>query len=144
MPSDEHRTSSPEGATKSARSNPLDAVPVPSPDAQTRNDGNGHAQVRMEIPEKPGLKEFLARKLGFRRTVHIRLDEHGSFVWGQMDGERSLAEIEIALRRQFDMSEEDSTLAIIRFTKMLMLRHLIHIELPVPRAGCSAEGAPSP
>ncbi len=86
----------------------------------------------MEIPEKPGLKELLARKFGFRRAVQISLDERGSFFWAQIDGKRRLAEIERALRRQFKLNKQDSKEATILFTKMLMLRHLIHLEVPVP------------
>ncbi len=109
---------------------PFLAVAHHDPQAETRQDSRGHLQIRRELPERPGLSEFLARALGFRRAVRVNLDERGTFFWRQLDGKRSLGEIETLLRRHYELTAQDSRAATMVYSKALLLRHLIHLELP--------------
>ncbi len=98
--------------------------------AEARPDASGHLQIRRPLPERPGLSEFLARALGFRRAVRVNLDERGTFFWRQLDGKRSLGDIETLVRGRYELTTEDSRAATLVYTKALLLRHLIHLELP--------------
>ena len=109
---------------------PFLAVAHLDPEAQVRKDANGHLRIRRELPDRPGLSEFLARTLGFRRALRINLDERGTFFWNQVDGKRSLGEIEKRVRRHYELEAQESKDAIIVYTKELLLRHLLHLELP--------------
>ena len=109
---------------------PFLAVAHLDPKAEAREDSNGHLQIRCKLPDRPGLGEFLARTLGFRRALRINLDERGTFFWNQVDGKRNLGEIEARVRRRYDLERQESRAATIVYTKGLLLRHLIHLELP--------------
>ncbi len=98
--------------------------------AQVRHDSSGHLQIRRPLPERPGPSEFLARALGLRRAVRVNLDERGTFFWRQVDGKRSLGEIETLVRGRYELTAQDSRAATMVYTKALLLRHLIHLELP--------------
>ena len=108
---------------------PFEAVPVRNNLAECRTGSAGHAQLRMRVPPKPGLQGFLARHLGFHRDVRVDLDEHGSFFWSQVDGQQDLRSIERKVRKKYALAPEDSEKATIMFTKMLMLRHLIQLNI---------------
>jgi hypothetical protein len=109
---------------------PLDAVPHISPGVEARADKAGHFQVRMELPPKPGLSEFLARNLGMRRAFRLQLDEQGTFFWNQIDGETNLKEISRRLRKQYKLKHEEAVSATVLFTKMLMARYVVQLEIP--------------
>ncbi len=109
---------------------PFLAVAHLDPKAVVRTDTNGHLQIRREQPARPGISEFLARNLGFRRALRINLDERGTFFWNQVNGMWSLGEIEMRVRQHYDLEAQESKAAIIVYTKALLLRHLMHLELP--------------
>jgi hypothetical protein len=109
---------------------PLLAVVHPDPMAELRTDADGNLQIRRELPERPGVSEFMARALGLRRAVRVNLDERGTYFWHQVDGQRNLGEIERRICRHYGVDERDSETAVMMYTKALLLRHLIHLELP--------------
>lgn len=109
---------------------PLDAIPHVSPGAEARANDEGIMQVRMVLPPKPGLNEFLARKLGMRRNFRLQLDEQGTFFWKQIDGQANLKEIVKRLRKKYNLKHEEAVKAVVIFTKMLMARYVIQLEVP--------------
>ena len=119
---------------------PFLAVPHLDPQAKVRKEANGHLQIRRELPDRPGLSEFLARTLGFRRALRINLDERGTFFWNQVDGKCCLGKIETQVRKQYDLEMQESRAAVIVYTKALLLRHLVHLELPHKRKEAPADG----
>ncbi len=72
---------------------------------------------------------FLDDKFGYRRNVRLNLDEMGSFFWQQIDGERDLGSIGSKLRKQFRLNRKECELAIIGYTKSLMLRGLVQLRV---------------
>lgn len=108
---------------------PFEAVPHLAKGVQVRRDSQGHLQIRKEIEPKPGLSDLLARKLKLRRDVRVNLDDRGTFYWEQIDGKAPLREIEKRMRRKFKLKQDESRKATIVFTKSLMLRHLVLLEL---------------
>ncbi len=121
------------------RRDPFAAVPLLADGVETRTDPNGRLQLRKEIKPKPGLSEFLARKLGFRSDIRVNLDENGSLFYKAIDGRRSLKDIERSLRKTWKLSEEESKNSVALFTKMLMVRHLIYLQIDRDDNSAAAE-----
>lgn len=111
------------------RRDPFAAVPLRNPLAEGREDRDGCLQLRMRIPPKPGLGARLAGRLGYHRDLRVNLDERGSFFWSLVDGRRDLAGIEQALRERFSLEREESNKATLLFTRMLMMRHLVLLDV---------------
>jgi hypothetical protein len=112
-----------------APNNPFAACPVPAPFVQVE-ETNGQIQVRQTPPPKHGIRAFLARRFSMFPFRLVCLDERGSFYWKQIDGKRTLGEIEQRLRVEYKMEPAQSRDAVILFTKMLMRRSLIALKLP--------------
>ena len=92
-------------------------------------DARSLVQLRKAIPAKAGIADFLARKLKFRRSVRVNLDDRGSFYWTLIDGKTDLRTIARRIRKQYSMKEEESRSATILFTKMLMTRNVIYLKI---------------
>jgi hypothetical protein len=73
---------------------------------------------------------MVMRTLRLSNGVRVNLDRCGTLYWRHIDGKRSLADIEKALRRELSLGRKESTKAVIEFTKQLMLRGLICLRLP--------------
>ena len=108
----------------------LEAVPQIADDVEVRKDAGGHVHLRRALPLKPGLLRPLVKRLGYRRRIHVDLDVQGTLFWELIDGARRLREIEEAMRTKLSIEREKSEAAILAFTKMLMLRHLIYLKVP--------------
>jgi hypothetical protein len=115
---------------RAAQRDPLAAVPHVAPGVEAKQDRAGRFQVRRELPDRPGWREWLARHFGLRRAVRIDLDERGSRFWNLIDGRRSLAEMVECIKRDLGADDAESRKAVVLFTKALMLRHLIALEMP--------------
>ena len=104
---------------------PFAAVPVRHERAEAREDSRGCLQIRLRL--RPAFP--LAEKLGLHRDVRVDLDPQGSFFWSQIDGRQDLRAIEEKVRRQFSLEPDESRKATLTFTKLLMLRHLIQLDI---------------
>jgi hypothetical protein len=112
--------------------NPFEAVPQIADDVETRRDSKGRAHLRRTLPLKLGLLRPIFHKLGYRRRIHVDLDEQGTLFWDFIDGTRCLRDIEQHLRTKLSCEREESEAATLTFTKMLMLRHLMYLRVPAP------------
>jgi hypothetical protein len=108
----------------------LEAVPHIADDVDVKKDAVGQVHLRRTLPLTPGLLKPLVQRLAYRRKVHVDLDAQGSLFWELIDGARSLHEIEASVRTALSIEQEKSEAAILTFTKMLMLRHLIYLHVP--------------
>jgi hypothetical protein len=108
---------------------PFEAVPIRHELAEHREDSRGCLQLRLRLKPEPGLKAYLAKTFGFHRDIRVDLDQRGSFFWAQIDGKQNLHAIEKELRKEFDLNADDSRKATLMFTKALMLRHLILLDV---------------
>ena len=108
---------------------PFDAVPVRSENAEARLDGRSCVQIRMRA--RPGISTAsrLAFRLGFHRDIRVDLDRYGSRYWSLIDGRRSLGDIDRQIREEFGLNPEESQMSTLQFTKMLMMRHLVFLDL---------------
>ncbi len=108
---------------------PFAAVPVVADGVEAREDAQGRVQLRLVAPAKPGLASFVSRRLKLERRIRVNLDEYGSLFWKQIDGRRTLREIEALIRQQTGQDQTESEKATILFTRMLMLRHLVYLKV---------------
>ncbi|HAR67171.1 MAG TPA: hypothetical protein DCR55_13305 [Lentisphaeria bacterium] len=114
--------------------NPFEAVPCHNPMAEVLLDQNNCCQIRMPVQRGSGFGAKLIRKFRLYRNIRVNLDAHGSFFWSQVDGKRDLRSIEQKLRTEFSLTVDQSRHATLQFTKMLMLRHLIQLQVEQPVA----------
>ena len=115
--------------TPPARHDPFAACPIHAPYVQAQ-EFNGRVQVRLCPPPRRGVRALLTRHLALFPFRPVCLDELGTFYWKQVDGRRTLAEIERRLRDHVPMERSQSRDAVVLFTKMLMRRSLIALKLP--------------
>ena len=108
---------------------PFEAVPVKSPSAEQREDRHCCLQIRMRLEPKPGVGGWISKRLGLHSDVRVDLDSRGSFFWSQIDGTQNLRAIEKKIRKQFSLNLQESREATLLFTKTLMLRHLIQLNV---------------
>ncbi len=113
---------------------PFDAVPIRHQSAEHRVDSTGCCQIKIRLQPAPGLKAYLARTFGFHRDIRVNLDQRGSFFWSQIDGHQNLHAIEEKLRNKFNLTSDESRQATLLFTKALMLRHLIQLNIREKRS----------
>lgn len=111
---------------------PFDAVPIAAQNIEIAVDAKSNICLRKTLVPTPGVQNWFVRKLGFKRSVRIRLDERGSWFWNQIDGLRDLGEIQKGMRTEFLLKKKESEKAVILFVKMLMVRHLIYLEIKRP------------
>lgn len=109
---------------------PFAAIPRIAPGVEAREDSRGWVQLRKAIPPKPGLAAYVARRCGFHRQIRVNLDELGTLYWKHIDGRRTLRRIQEHIGAAVSVERAESERATLVFTKMLMLRYLIELELP--------------
>lgn len=114
-------------AQPAAIMDPFSATPLVAEGVEVREDSRGMIQILRDAPNGRGFLARLALRFGFRRRVRVNLDEYGTIFWKQIDGRRSLRDIEAAIRRTTKQDREENEKAVIRFTGMLMMRHLIYL-----------------
>lgn len=119
-------------------------MPVVAEDVEVREDARGNLQIRRTAPRKTGPAARLAERLGFRRHVRVNLDANGTLFWKQIDGRRSLRDIEQVICRQTGSAREETEKAVILFAKMLMLRHLIYLAVPQEQRRDKRESGATP
>ncbi len=111
------------------RRDPFKAVPVLNELAEVREDSHACYQIRLRLKPRKGMASFVANRLGFHRDVRVDLDARGTFYWSQVDGRRDLRCIEKKMRKKFGLEADESRKATLLFTKMLMLRHLVQLDV---------------
>ena len=103
--------------------NLLDLVPVRT--AGWEEDDAG--RVVIHAP-RGRLLAFFARLLGKDELVRLQLDETGSFVWKQCDGERTAAEVVEQARIQRGEDPERFAHRMASFLRDLKKNRLIRLE----------------
>ncbi len=126
--------------TLPAHHDPFAARPVHAPHVTTQ-EVNGKVQLRLGPPPGRGWRAWLDKRFAMFPFRMVCLDEVGTFFWKQIDGSRTLAEIEEQVRGHARMEASQSRDAVILFTKMLMRRSLIALQLPQPTEAAAAGGS---
>ncbi len=108
---------------KKTEENYLDRVAQRSENLRFTEDENG--LVTLEIDNK-GIFNRLAQKLLKKPPVtYIHLDEIGSFVWKQLDGEKNLAEIGGLMEEALGEKAQPTFERLAKFTQILDSYHFI-------------------
>lgn len=95
----------------------LDFVPKKNPEFEWKIKENGCVEIAM--PNK-GFFNRLAQIIWKRPKVsYISLDEFGSFVWKQIDGESTVLDISIPVKEQFGEKAEPLLERLSTFVKTL-------------------------
>lgn len=129
------KTSAPADQALPAR-DPLAAVPLLAANVEFGTDNLGLIQLRRRLEPKGPLTRTMTRWAGLRYAARLNLDAAGSFFWRQIDGRRTLDAIAAALAAQFAWSTDQARTAVLEFTRVLMLRHLIRLQV---EAGTAAK-----
>jgi len=114
---------------RTRHSDPLLAVPEVAPYVRLRLDGAGCGQIKRQPAPGRGVRGWLARRFGMFRRYRIDLDERGTFFWQQIDGQRNLRMIARLMRNRFGLGEQEAADAVVLFTKALMRRGMIYLDL---------------
>lgn len=87
------------------------------------------ARVTLQRPLPPvrGVRSLFARISALTGARRLRLDEPGSFLWRQMDGERTAEELAAALREAFGEAVEPAGERVGRFLYNLDREQLIEL-----------------
>lgn len=95
----------------------LDYIPKKNPELQWKVKEDGMVEVAME---NKGFFNRLAQIIWKRPKVsYISLDEFGSFVWLQIDGERTVLDISVLVKEQFGEKAEPLLERLSVFVKTL-------------------------
>lgn len=108
---------------------PLTAIPLVTPGVEARADAANLIQLRYQLPARSRLEHFFAITLQFRPPLRINLDERGSCFWRLIDGERNLHRIAERLGATFSLPREQANQAVMLFTRELMRRGVIRLEI---------------
>ena len=107
---------------KKDQENYLDYVPICAP-GFTWKENKGIVTITVE---NKGFYNWIAQKLFKKpRFSHIDLDQYGSFVWQQMDGERSIYEISLLVRERFGEKAEPVLERLVKYFQILYRNHFI-------------------
>ncbi len=99
------------------KKNFMDFIPICNPLYTWDADKKGIVIVHVV---NKGFYNWLAQKLFKKpRISHIKLDEYGSFVWQQMDGNRTIYEISILVKAQFGKDAEPVIDRLVKYFQIL-------------------------
>ena len=105
--------------------NYLDNVPRHNPELKFEIDENNRVII---YQENKGLMKTLTQKLMKKpRISMIHLDELGSFVWQQMDGERTVYEIAERVKEHFGENADPLYNRLVTYVDTLRSYQFIHI-----------------
>ncbi|MCF7854869.1 MAG: PqqD family protein [Candidatus Pacebacteria bacterium] len=104
----------------------LAGVPV-LPDNVSIDRSNDDAWVlAIRVDRK---NSFFSRFLPPTITKRVKLDELGTFVIKQIDGEKTVADIAQAFRREYGVTRREAELSIADFMKSLIARNAVAIAI---------------
>ena len=111
---------------KGKKENFLDYIPRPNRLFETSVNKAGHVEI---LTEHRGFYHVIAQKIFKKpRFSHIELDDFGTFVWNQMDGERSIYQIGTKVREHFGEKVEPLYERLSKFIRVLHDQHYIVYE----------------
>ncbi|MEI3521206.1 MAG: PqqD family protein [Anaerosacchariphilus sp.] len=113
------------------KKNYLDFVPVCAPGYSWKL--NEKKLVEIEVQNK-GFYNWLAQKFFKRPKVsYISLDEYGSFVWRQMDGQRTIYDISFLVKECYGEEAEPLLPRLTKFFQILYQNHYIGYSTPLEK-----------
>ncbi len=103
-------------------------VPCQNPTIEARADDHNH--VVLTVVHK-GFVNWVAQKLFFQHEKsYLHMDDLGSFVWDQIDGEQNIAQIAQNVKREFGEKAEPLYERLVPFLRTLQYNGFIAIGHP--------------
>lgn len=101
---------------KSKKQNYLEFIPVKNPEVEFKTNEDG---VIVLFKEWTGFYHKIAQKFFHRpRVSQIKMDEYGSFVWNEIDGEKNVYDVALTTEKAYpDM--EKALERVIKFLEIL-------------------------
>ena len=108
---------------KKQQENFLDYVPKHNSLFEYRDNKAGNIEVKVH---NKGVFNKIAQVFAKRpKYSFIELDEFGSFIWRQMDGEKTIYEIGLAVKEHFGEKAEPLYERLCEFIKILHKNHFV-------------------
>ena len=102
---------------KKVSANYLDYIPVHNPAHDSKTDEAGNVTI---IIENKGLFNKIAQLIFKKpRFSQVHLEEMGSFIWQQIDGERTVLDISVLVKEEFGEKAEPLLERLCTYVKML-------------------------
>jgi len=109
---------------------PLDAIPIRIPGVEEKLDGRGQLHLRRLLPPRNRFDRWVRRLFQLTPAAELQVDGNGAEFWRLVDGRRTLRMIADQLARRFSLEAEAAGDAVILFTRLLMVREFIALEIP--------------
>lgn len=97
--------------------NLLDVVPFRSEHVITEKESDGTIVIAFPRFKYEWMRRFLLPK-GMSPDIHVRLEEHGSAVWEQIDGKSTVREITEKLAVHFNNEENYESRVLAYFSRL--------------------------
>ncbi|HOF87445.1 MAG TPA: PqqD family peptide modification chaperone [Armatimonadota bacterium] len=107
----------------------LAVIPIRPENVEAREDSQGMLHLRVTMEQK-GLTGRIAKWLRYDYSRTYELDEFGTFFYRQVDGKASLKTIIRRMVKQFDKPYKEVEYAVVLFTKTLMMKNMLVLEMP--------------
>ena len=105
------------------KANYLDYIPRPNVLYEWKKNQDGKVEVK--IHNKGVINKLAQTFFKKPKYSYIELDEFGTFVWENMDGERSIYDIGAKIKQQFGEKAEPVYERLAQFMKILHNNHFI-------------------
>jgi hypothetical protein len=102
----------------------LDASPVPSAAIHARTTDQGLVRIRYPILLRPWLARLLPRGASLPVRT-LELDSMGSFVWGYIDGERTVRDLAVLVASRYGCHASEAEHAVAAFVRHLGRRGIL-------------------
>lgn len=97
--------------------NYLDLVPVANPQNTWDEGADGSVTIHMV---HRGFYAAIAQKFFHTpRVSHIQLDEYGSFLWKEIDGQRTVGDLALRMKEQFGEKAEPLYDRLVKYMQIL-------------------------
>ena len=100
------------------------------PGIEAKVDRSEQMQLRRELPPRPGLRGWLARRMGHTFDRRVNLDQTGTLFWNLIDGERDLGLIAELMADQTDAELVACRIGVVQYTRLLMDRRFLYLVPP--------------
>ena len=110
--------------SRKKKENYLDYIPVIDPRNPWETGANGLVTIHMV---HRGFFAWIAQKFFHRPQIsHIDLDELGSFLFCQIDGERTVGEIAVLFQEKFGSKADPLYPRLVKYMQILRNNHFIY------------------
>ena len=107
---------------------PLAVIPLIPDHVEQKRDSRGMLHLKVAVPME-GWRARIAGWLGYDYSKKVVLDKVGTAYYELVDGQRTSRQIIDALSSSTDLSRDDLARHVLLFTRALMTRGLIALEV---------------